>query len=150
MSLIDNLNEDLKNAIKERNEIKVNTIRQIKTHITNTEIKKGKILSDEEITEVIFFIAKCHQESIESFKAGNRPDLVEKEEKELLILKKYLPEQLSEEDLKNIIYETIKETGANSIKDTGKVMGKLMPKIKGRADGAKVKTLVNHMLENKN
>ena len=148
MKLSETLNEDLKNALKEKNEIKVSAIRQIKAYITNTEIKKGKTLSDEEICEVIFSLVKSHNESIESFKAGNRPDLVEKEERELAVLKKYLPEQLSEDELINIINETIKEVGAVSGKDIGKVMGKLMPKVKGRADGAKVKMMVTGLLEN--
>jgi len=148
MKLSETLNEDLKNALKEKNEIKVSAIRQIKAYITNTEIKKGKTLSDEEICEVIFSLVKAHNESIESFKAGNRPDLVEKEERELAVLKKYLPEQLSEDELINIINETIKEVGAVSGKDIGKVMGKLMPKVKGRADGAKVKMMVTGLLEN--
>jgi uncharacterized protein YqeY len=142
MKLIDTINEDLKKAIKEKNEIKISVLRQIKNQITNTEIKKGRTLSDEEIGEAIFSLVKSHNESIESFKSGNRPDLVEKEEKELSVLKTYLPEQLSEEDLKKIISETIAETGATSVKDIGKVMGKLMPKVKGRADGAKVKLYV--------
>ncbi|MCX8092715.1 MAG: GatB/YqeY domain-containing protein [Candidatus Goldbacteria bacterium] len=148
MSLLDTLNEDLKKAIKEKNEIKISTIRQIKNHITNTEIKKARPLNDEEIIEIIFSLVKSHNESIESFKAGNRPDLVEKEEKELSVLKTYLPEQLSEEELKKIISETIKEVGATSNRDMGKVMGKLMPKIKGRADGAKAKILVEEFLKN--
>ncbi len=148
MKLLEVLNEDLKNALKEKNEIKISTIRQIKTCITNAEIKKGKTLTEEEIGEIIFSLVKSHNESIESFKTGNRPDLVEKEEKELSILKAYLPEQLSEEELKKMINETIKETGAMSRKDTGRVMGKLMPKIKGRADGAKVKLLVEQLLDN--
>lgn len=148
MTILDILNEDLKNALKEKDEIKVSVIRIIKTYITNAEIKKGKRLTDEEINWVIFSLAKSHNESIENFKAGNRPDLVEREEKELAFLKKYLPEQLSEEELKNIIIETIKESGAVSIKDTGRVMGKLMPKIKGRSDGAKVKLLVTQIFNN--
>ncbi len=148
MKLSDILNEDLKKAIKEKNEIKVSTIRQIKNKITNAEIKKGKTLSDEEIREVIFSLVKSHNESIESFRAGNRPDLVEKEEKELLFLRAYLPDQLSEDEIKKIISETIKEIGAVSNKDTGKVMAKLMPKVKGRADGTKVKLLVEEFFNN--
>lgn len=147
MTIIDNINEDFKKAIKEKDEIKISTLRQIKNQITNTEIKKGRSLSEEEIREVIFSLVKSHNESIESFKSGNRPDLVEKEEKELSILKTYLPQQLSEEDLKIIISETIKEVGATSLKDIGKVMSRLMPKVKGRADGAKVKLLVEEFFK---
>mgnify|MGYP001248611276 CR=1 FL=1 len=147
MSFIDILNEDLKNALKEKNEIKLAAIRQIKTHVTNAEIKKGKMLTEEEIGTVVFSLIKSHNESIESFKSGNRPDLVEKEEKELFYLKHYLPEQLSDEELKNVIVETIKETGAVSGKDIGRVMGKLMPKVKGKADGAKEKLFATQILD---
>ncbi|MCX7698068.1 MAG: GatB/YqeY domain-containing protein [Candidatus Goldbacteria bacterium] len=148
MSLLETLNEDLKKAIKEKNEIKISTIRQIKNHITNIEIKKARPLNDEEIIEIIFSLVKAHNESIESFKAGNRPDLVEKEEKELSVLKTYLPKQFSEEELRKIVSDTIKEVNATTSKDMGKVMAVLMPKIKGRADGAKVKILVEEFLKN--
>jgi len=146
MSLLDKLNDDLKTALKAKQEIKVSTIRQIKTTITNTEIKKGKTLTDEEIGEVIFSIAKSHNESIESFKKGNRPDLVEKEEAELQILKQYMPEQLSDEEIKKIAEEAIKELGSVTMKDMGKIMGKVMPKVKGKADGNKVNAIVKEAL----
>ena len=147
MSLIDRVNEELKGSMKARNEIKSNTLRQIKTAVMNMEIKKGKNLTDEEASEVVFSLAKSHNESIESFKKGGRQDLVAKEEQELAILKTYLPEQLSSGDLEKIIGETIRETGAQSVKDLGLVMGKVMPKVKGRADGSKINAIAKQMLE---
>lgn len=147
MSLLDKINEKLKSSIKAKDETRNNTLRQIKTSVMNTEIKKGKTLTDEEIQEVIFSLVKSHNESIESFKKGGRMDLVDKEERELSILKTYLPEPLSDEDLTKLIQETIKETSASSIKDIGKVMGKIMPKVKGRVDGSKINITVKKLLE---
>jgi uncharacterized protein YqeY len=147
MSILDEVNEDLKGSMKAKDEVKSNTLRQIKTVVMNTEIKKDKKLIDEEITEVIFSLAKSHNESIESFKKGGRADLVAKEERELAILKTYLPEQLSDGDLQKIIEETIKETGATSLKDIGRVMGKVMPKVKGKADGSKINAAVKQILD---
>ncbi len=146
MSLLDKINDDLKTALKAKQELKVSTLRQIKTGITNTEIKKGKTLTDEEIGEVIFSIVKSHNESIESFRKGNRHDLVEKEESEMQVLKQYLPEQLSDEEIKKIVDETIKEFGNVTVKDMGKVMGKIMPKVKGKADGNKINAIVKEVL----
>src|SRR5271157_4541325 len=122
MSLLDKINDDLKIALKLKEELKVNTLRQIKASITNTEIKKGKTLTDEEIGEVVFSLVKSHNESIESFKKGNRPDLVTKEETEMEVLKQYMPKQLSDNEIKKIVEETIKELGSITIKDIGKIM----------------------------
>ena len=149
MSLLDNINNDLKTALKSKDEIKVSTLRQVKSTVKNEEIKKGGELSDEEIQGVIFSMAKSHNESIAGFEKGGRDDLVEKEKKELEILKGYLPEQLSEEDIKKIAQETIDETGAASMKDMGKVMGKIMPKVKGKADGSVVNKAVKEILSKK-
>jgi uncharacterized protein YqeY len=147
MSLLDKVNGDLKVSMKAKDDIRNNTLRQIKTAVMNTEIKKGKTLSDEEIIEVIFSLTKSHNDSIESFKKGGRMELVAKEEQELLILKTYLPEQLSDEDLKKIIGEAISATGAQSVKDMGKIMGFVMPKVKGKADGSKINLIVKQLLE---
>lgn len=147
MSMLDKVNEDLKVSMKARDEVRNNTLRQIKTAVMNTEIKKGKALGDEEIIEVIFSLAKSHNESIESFIKGSRSDLVVKEEQELLILKTYLPKQLSDEELKKIIGEAISKTGALSVKDMGKIMGCVMPQVKGKADGSKINLIVKQLLE---
>ena len=147
MSLLEKVNGDLKESMKARDDIRNNTLRQIKTAVMNTEIKKSKPLSDEEIIEVIFSLVKAHYDSIDGFKKGGRMELVEKEEKELVILKAYLPEQLSDEDLKKIIGEAISATGAASAKDMGKIMGYVMPKVKGRADGSKINQIAKQLLE---
>lgn len=147
MSLLDKVNEDLKTSMKARDEIRNNTLRQIKAAVMNTEIKKGAALNDEEITGVIFSLVKAHNDSIDGFKKGGRMELVAKEESELVILKTYLPAQLSDEELTKIIREAIAETGAASAKDMGKIMGRVMPKVKGKADGTKINQIVKQLLE---
>ena len=97
--------------------------------------------------EVISSEVKKHKESISGFEKGERQDLVEKEKRELEILQKYLPEQISEEEIKEIAKEAIQETGAKEIKDMGKVMADIMPKIKGRADGSQASKIVKELLE---
>ncbi len=147
MTLLDKINNELKISIKAKDEIKILTLRQIKAAVKNTEIKNGDPVTDEEIEGVIFSLAKSHKESIESFKKGNRTDLVDKETKELEVLEGYLPEQLSEDDLRKIVEEAVKETGASSMKDMGKVMGMIMPKVKGKADGGLVSALLKEILQ---
>jgi uncharacterized protein YqeY len=147
MSLLDKVNEDLKASMKARDDIKNNTLRQIKAAVMNTEIKKGKPLSDEEIIEVVFSLVKAHNDSIDGFKKGGRMELVAKEEQENVILKTYLPQQLSDDELKKIIGDTIAATGASSVKDMGKIMSQVMPKVKGKADGAKINLIVKQFLE---
>jgi len=114
------------------------------------DLEKESQLTDEEVIEVISFEAKKRKESIVEFEKGKRMDLVEKEKKELEILEKYLPEQLSEEEIKKFVQEAIEKTGAKEMKDMGKVMAELMPKVKGRADGSLVSKVVKDVLSKKN
>lgn len=147
MTFPEKLNSDLKEAMKAKDEVRMNCIRQIKTAVMNKEVAKKKDLSDDEIMEVIASVAKSHVESIDSFKKGNRLDLVGKEEAELAILKAYLPEQLSDEELRIIVEAAVKESGASAIKETGKVMGLIMPKVKGKADGGRINAIVREFLK---
>jgi len=147
MPVLDTINADLKSAMKDKDEIRVITLRQIKTAVMNAEIKTGKTPDDEGVIGIIFSLAKSHNESIDSFKKGNRPDLAEKEEKELAVLMHYLPRQLTEEEIRAIVSETVAATGAQTAKDMGKLMGALMPKVKGKADGAKVNAIVKEFLK---
>jgi uncharacterized protein YqeY len=110
------------------------------------DLDKASVLGDEEILEVIISEVKKRKEAIIEFEKGNRKDLADKEKKELEILKKYLPEQLSEEEIKELAKEAIKKVGAKEIKDMGKVMAQLMPKVKGRADGSLVSKIVKELL----
>ncbi len=136
---------DLKKALQERDKLKVSVLRMVLSILHNKEIEKKEI-TEEEINQVLFSEIKKRKEAIEQYQKGGREELVEKEKKELDILKKYIPEQLSEEEIKKIVKEAIKETGAETMKDMGKVMGKIMPKLKGKADGSLVNKTVQELL----
>jgi len=115
--------------------------------VQNEEIAKRGELTEEEFLTVLAREARKRKESIEEFGKGGRQDLVEKEERELSIIESYLPEQLSEDEVRDIIDRTIQEVGATSAGDLGKVMGKLMPLLKGKADGKKVNQMVRERLQ---
>lgn len=144
---------DLKKAVKTGEERVLTALRMLLSAIQEKERKKRYLLSDrtallteEEITAVIFSEVKKREEAIKEFEKGKRADLVSKEKEEMVILKQYLPEQMSEEELIVIIKKAIKETGAQNPKDMGKVMAKIMLEVKGRAAGATVSALVNKCL----
>ncbi|MBI2011906.1 GatB/YqeY domain-containing protein [Candidatus Daviesbacteria bacterium] len=140
------IQEDLKQAQLDRNELKVSTLRLLLSEVNNAKIQKGQELSDEEITGVIQKEIKKRKESIESFRKGAREDLALKEEAEAKVLESYLPTQLSDEELTKIIDLAINEVGANSIADMGKVIGKVMSQVSGKADGGRVSNLVKQKL----
>ncbi len=146
MHLSERLSEDLKKTLKAGEKDALSVIRMIKAAIKNKEIEKGTPLGDEEINGVLLSLARQRKESIEQFSKANRQDLVEKETRELSIIKSYMPRQLTEEELKVIIEDAIKETGAGSQKDTGKVMKFVMAKVKGQVDGKLVSELVKNLL----
>jgi len=147
MSLNEKLAQDLKEAMKAKDETKTAVIRQIKTAVMNAEIKAKKEMTDDDIVSVIFSLSKAHNESIESFTKGNRPELAEKEKQELEIIMSYLPKQLTDDELREIVKETIAAVNAQSAKEMGKVMGAVMPKVKGRADGTKIGVIVREFLK---
>ncbi len=149
MFLQEQLVNDMKEAMKARDEVKVSTIRMLRAAIKNKEIEKGGTsykLSDKEIIDVIITAIKQRKDSIEQFTKGNRNDLAEKEKKEAEILQGYLPPQMSEDDIKAEVKKAIAETGAVSQKDMGKVMKALMPRVAGKADGAVVNRLVKELI----
>ena len=164
MALKEKIQEDFKKFLKEKKEIEVSTLRMLKAAIFNREkekryklskekpdlkekdLEKESQLTDEEIVQVIFSEIKKRKESILLFEKGKREDLVEKEKEEIKILEKYLPEQLSAEEIKKMAKEVIKKTGAREPKDMGKVMGHLMPKLKGKAEGGLVSKIVKELL----
>lgn len=144
--ILDQLRNDLKQALKAKDEITASTLRFLLAAIQNKEIelkKRGK-LKDEEVMVVIRKQVKQHQESIEAYQKGKREDLVEKEKKEMAVLGKYLPQQLSSKELEKIIDEVIEEVGD---KDFGKVMGAVMGKVKGRVEGSEVAKVVKKHLD---
>lgn len=146
MSLKEKLQHDLADAMKAKDDRRVQIIRLLRDAIRKQEIDQRKELSDEDTIGVLQHAAKQHQDSINAYRAGNRMDLVEQEEAELAIIQSYLPQPLSEAELIAIIDETIRTVGATGPKDLGKVMGPLMARVKGRADGAKVQAIVRAKL----
>lgn len=146
MSLNDQLTQDLKAAMKAKDKTQLNVIRMIKTALTNAKIKKGSDLTEEEELQVLSTEMKQRKDSLADFEKGGREDLVAEVKEEMTIVEKYLPKQLSKDELSALISETIQETGATSMKDMGKVMSTLMPKVKGRADGGQINQIVKELL----
>jgi len=137
---------DMKAAMKAKDKLKVDTIRMVNAAIKNAEINGKKELSEGEVVEVITREIKMRRDALEEYKKANRPEELAKLEEEINILMEYMPEQLSEPELRQVIQETITQTGAQRAKDMGKVMGALMPKVKGKADGKLVSSLVKELL----
>lgn len=147
MSLLTDLNEDIKKAMKSHDKERLSVLRMMKASLQNETIKKGSDLSEEEDLAVVSREKKQRNDSLEEFQKANRPDLVQALEKELSIVDEYLPEQLSEEEIRKIVKDAVAETDAHSMKDMGKVMAALMPKTKGKADGKLVNQLVKNELQ---
>ncbi len=147
--LLDKIQKDLIEAQKQREELKISTLRFLLAAVKNREIELRplkKELNDDEVVAVISRQIKQREESIVEFEKGNRKDLAEKEQKEIDILVLYLPAQLSEEEVKKLVLEAVSESGAKSASEMGKVMAILMPKVKGKADGSMVSKLVKDAL----
>lgn len=148
MRILDQLNADMKTAMKAKDRESLTTIRMIKASIQNEEISKGSDLDAEEELVILSREKKQRLESLEEFKKAGRSDLVEKLETEIKIVDKYLPEQLSDDEVRLIVQEVIDEVGAESMKDMGTVMSSVMPKVQGRADGGKINGFVRELLSN--
>lgn len=146
MFLLEQLDQDMKTALKNKEKTRLSVIRLLKAALKNEEIKLKRTLTEEEIVTVLSREMKQRKESLEEFTKAGRDDLIQQLKEEMEILQAYLPEQLSEDELKRLISQTIAETGASSMADMGKVMGAIMPKVRGRADGALVNRLVREML----
>ena len=146
MSLKERLETDAKTALKSKDRVRLGLIRVVRAQVKNAEIAKKHELSEEETIEVVVSVVKARRESLDFAVKGNRSDLVLQAEQELQILADYLPQQLSEEEVQDIVQRAIRETGAESPKDMGRVMGIIMPQVKGRADGKLVNNLVRQYL----
>jgi uncharacterized protein len=147
MSLKETLPVELKDALRAGDKVKLATIRLILSAINYAEIDQQKQLDDPGVHAVIAKMIKQRKESIEAFKAGNRQDLVDKEEAELKILESYMPKQLTRDEVKAEAKKVIAEVGANKPQDMGKVMGKLTPMLRGKADGKEVAAVVTELLK---
>ncbi len=140
------IKQDLVNAMKAGRKDEVSTLRTVLAQVKNERISLGRELENEDITKVLMNAAKKRKDSIVMFKQGNRQDLVDKEEKEVSYIERYLPEQMSDEEIAEIVDKVIAESGASSMKDIGKVMGLAMAQLKGKADGKKVQAIVRDRL----
>ena len=146
MSLKDQLTEDMKTAMKAKDQVTLSTIRMVTSAVKNKEIELIRKLSEEETAEVIAKAIKQRRDSIEQYRKGAREDLAAKEESEIAVLERYLPKQLTEAEVTALAREAIAAVGATSAKEMGKVMGQLMPKVKGKADGGVVNRVVKGLL----
>ena len=143
MSLKEKIKDDIKQAMRDKNESRLTTLRMLSAAIQRREVDERIQLDDAQVIAVIEKLVKQGRESIEQYMKGGRPELADKESGEIAIFQAYLPQQLGDTEIDTLIAETIAATGASSVKDMGKVMGVLKPKLQGRADmgqvGGKVK-----------
>ena len=150
MNLKEKIISDIKDAMRSGDTVRRDTLRFLDSAIKNTEIEKKKKetgLSDEEVLEVIARSVKQRNDSIQQYIDGERPELAEKEKAELEILKTYMPEQLSEDEIRKVVKEIVSATGTVSPSDMGKIMGQAMAKVKGKADGNIVRKIVGEELQ---
>jgi uncharacterized protein YqeY len=147
MNLSERLNEDMKQAMKSKDKFKLSTIRMVRSTIKNLEIDLKRTLDDNEVLDILSREIKQRKDALQEFQKADREDLAEHAKAEIEIIGQYLPAQLSEEEIKVIVQQTIQETGASSKADMGKVMGELMPKVKGRSDGKLVNQVVQQFLQ---
>jgi len=141
------LQNDLKAAMKARDEVRVSTIRLALSAVRNAEIDRGRELNDDEMTEVLAREVKMRREAIEGADKAGRPDVADRESKELEVLTGYLPKQLGEDEIEQIAREVAAEVGAAGPQDRGRVMGTLMQRVRGRADGRVVSQVVERILQ---
>jgi hypothetical protein len=146
MGLKEQIDQELKEAMRAKDERKLSALRLLKTAIRRAEVDKMRELSDEEILAVIADEAKKRREAIEQFSQGGREDLALQEKEELAVLEAYLPKPLSREEIEEMARQAIKEVGATNPRQMGQVMKILMPRVKGRADGALVSKIVQELL----
>jgi len=147
MSLIERLNEDMKQAMKSQDKFRLSVIRMVRSSIKNAEIERQHPLDDHEVLDILQREVKQRKDSLQDFEKAGRQDLVDQVNEEIRILQEYMPQQMSEEEIIALVQQTIQETGASSKADMGKVMGALMPKVKGRADGKLVNRIVQQYLQ---
>ena len=146
MSLKEKLNEDLKQAMRDKEVVKRDSIRAINTMIKQIEVDERRVLDDAEVIKLIQRVIKQREEAISQYSAASRDDLVQKEQEQVDVFMLYLPKQLSDVELENGMKEIISEVGATSLKDMGKVMGVASKKFAGVADGKRINEMVKKLL----
>jgi uncharacterized protein YqeY len=150
MSLKDRITEDIKTAMKAKDKVRLETVRSIKKLLLEKEVsvrpQGQETLTEEQELEVLTQLAKQRRDAIAQYQEVGRPDRAEAEAQELAIIEEYLPQQLSDDEVGQVLDEIIAESGAQSMKDLGKVMGPAMQRLKGQADGKKIQTMVRAKL----
>lgn len=149
MTLKDRLMEDLKEAMKSKQQVRKSVITLIRSAVKQKEVDERVELSDDDVLDVISKQVKQRKDALEDFKKAAREDLIVQTQEEIAILSSYLPEQLSDEELEKIIRDVIEKVGATSMKDMGKVMGTATPMVKGRADGKRINEIVKKIFASK-
>ena len=147
MTMRDKLEDDIRQSMRDRNQARLDALRFLKSAVQAAEKTGGESLDDARMVDVVAKQVNDRRESIRMFQEGNRTDLVSKESAELQVLEEYLPPQMTREELESLIQELVSQVGATSIRDKGKLMGRLMPQVKGKADGAIVNELATQILE---
>lgn len=147
MGLSLQLAEDMKQAMKEKDKLRLSVIRMVRAAVKNKEIDTQAILSDEEVLAVVQKELKQRRDSLQAFEQAGRSDLADEAKAEIAVLESYLPTQLTEAELRTIVTRIISEVGATGPADVGKVMPKLMPEIRGRADGKLAQQVVQALLQ---
>lgn len=148
MSVYDKLLSDMKDAMKARDKVRLGVIRGIKAQVMNAKVADGNHdLTEDQINDIIMKEIKQQKESLEEFQKADREDLVKDQEAKLKIAEEYAPKQLSEDEVEKIVQDTMSQVGAESMADFGKVMGAIMPKVKGKADGSVINKLVKKQLQ---
>ena len=146
MNIKERLRLEMKESLRAGDKLRLSTIRMMLSEIGNAEIAKRDELSDEEMLAAVIREGKKRKEAIEEYRKAGRQDLVDRESFEYSVIESYLPRQLEESEIRRIVEEVVKETGASSPGDLGKVMSVVMPRIKGKADGRKVNLMAREML----
>ncbi|WP_234121428.1 GatB/YqeY domain-containing protein [Clostridium hydrogenum] len=149
MSLKEKLQQDWKDALKSGDKFKANIISMARAAVLQVEKTDGEKVDDPKVVEILSREIKQRREALVEFEKGNRQDLIDKANSEIEILMNYLPQQLTEDEIKSVINDAAASIGANNMKDMGKLMGAVVPKTKGRADGTLVSKLVKEFLNNK-
>ena len=147
MSLNQQLFDDMKKAMRAKDKIRLNTLRMLRARIKNREIETGGELSEDDILQLLSKAEKMRKEAIVLYRQGDRENLAAREEAELAVIRSYLPEHLSEDELRALVGKAVSGIGAEGMRDMGKVMGILMPEVRGRADGQIVNRLVKENLQ---
>jgi hypothetical protein len=146
MSKQEKIDQDIIQAVKNKDELTVSVLRLLKSAIKNAEIDKGEKLKEPETINILEKQSKQHKDSIEQYQRGGRKDLADKEKTELSIIEKYLPEKMSEEELEKLTQQVILDLGASSIEKMGQVIKEVMTRSQGRADGQKTSDIVREKL----